>query len=45
MRILIAATYDDNFGDMLIRQCFEALLRSALCELDIASDIEIMPLK
>ena len=45
MKILIVSIFDDNFGDMLIRQCFEALLRSALCELDIASDIEIMPLK
>ncbi len=45
MKILIPSIYDDNFGDMLIRHCFESLLRAALDELGLSAQIEIMPLK
>ncbi len=42
MKILIAAFFDDNFGDMLIRICFEKLLRAALKNLGMAqTDYEI----
>ena len=45
MKILIPSIYDDNFGDMLIRHCFESLLRAALDELGLSAQIDIMPLK
>ena len=38
MRILIVSFFDDNFGDMLIRQCFERLLRTALKNLNAPDD-------
>lgn len=36
MRILIVSYVDDNFGDNLIRICFEKLLRAALKDLNIS---------
>lgn len=48
MNILIVWYEDDNFGDNLIRICFEQLLRVALKNLDIDANecnIDCMPLK
>jgi len=38
MKILIVSFFDDNFGDMLIRICFENLLRCALENLGVKED-------
>ena len=48
MKILIVSFVDDNFGDNLIKICFESLLKVVLKNLHLAeNDYEInkMPLK
>lgn len=46
MKILIVSFFDDNFGDMLIRICFEKLLKTALKNLDVSDyTVDCMPLK
>ncbi len=38
MKILIVSFYDDNFGDMLIRTCFENILKCALESLGVSQN-------
>ena len=38
MKILMVSCVDDNFGDNLIRICFEKLLRTALKNLGVDPD-------
>lgn len=46
MRLLIVFYQDDNFGDVLIRHCFERLLRTALCNRGITDcTLDTMALK
>lgn len=48
MKILIISLYDDNFGDMLIRLCFERILKTVLKNLNIKNcdcTVECMSLK
>ncbi len=46
MKILVVGFFDDNYGDMLIRICFEQLLKTALHNLKITDYvIDEMPLK
>ncbi|MBQ3264281.1 MAG: polysaccharide pyruvyl transferase family protein [Ruminococcus sp.] len=46
MRILTAAFFDDNYGDMLIRTCFLQLTKVALQNLGISDyTLDVMPLK
>lgn len=46
MRFLIAALFDDNYGDMIIRTCFTQLLKVALDNLGEKDyEIEVMSLK
>lgn len=46
MRILTAAFFDDNYGDMLIRICFLQLSRVVLKNLGISDyTLDVMPLK
>ena len=42
MKILIAAYFDDNYGDVLIRTCFTQLLKVALHNLDIEYTLDVM---
>ena len=44
LKILIAAYFDDNYGDVLIRTCFTQLLKVALQNLDIEYTLDIMSL-
>lgn len=46
MKFLIVSFFDDNFGDMLIRICFEKLLKTVLKNLNVTDfTVERMPLK
>ena len=46
MKILVVGFFDDNFGDMLIRICFEQLLKTALHNAKVDDYIiDEMPLK
>ena len=46
MNILIVSLFDDNFGDMLIRICFERILRTVLKNLDVSDyTVDRMSLK
>ena len=38
MRILVISFYDDNFGDMLIRMCFDRILRIVMKNLGISDE-------
>lgn len=48
MKILIISIFDDNFGDMLIRICFERILKTVLKNLNIKDSdytIDCMPIR